>query len=124
MRDQVFQKSTTKTKSKHGNGLTLCVPCLSSSRSQEETLNHQRPQYIRAKVNTSHHQRKVDETRTSLLKSQKQEAKKEQELQELETELQELERAWRVYEREIEERAAQRGEDVHLEEAQVGQRVG
>lgn len=75
-------------------------------------------------MNTSHHQHKVEETRTSLQKSQKQQAKKEQELQELETELAELERAWRVYERETEERAAQRGEDVQLEEAQVGRRVG
>lgn len=75
-------------------------------------------------MNTSHHQRKVEEVRTSLLKSQKQQAKKEQELQELETEMAELERAWRVYEKEIEERVAQRGEDVQLEEAQVRQRLG
>lgn len=104
--------------------LIQCFYFRSSSRSQEETLSHQRPQYIRAKVNTSHHHRKAEEMRISLLKSQKQWAKKEQELQELETELAELERAWRVYEREIEEQAAQRGEDVQLEEAQVGQRAG
>lgn len=104
--------------------LSQCVYFPTSSRYQEESLSHQRPQYVRAKVNTSHHQHKAEEARTSLLKSQKQQAKKEQELQELETELAELERAWRVYENEIEERAAQRGEDVQLEETQVGQRVG
>lgn len=70
-------------------------------------------------MNTSHHQQKVEEARTSLLKSQKQKAKKEQDLQELEVELAELERAWRVCEREIEECVAQRGKDVQLEEAQV-----
>lgn len=75
-------------------------------------------------MNTSHHQRKVEETYISLLKSQRQQAKKEQELQELETELAELEKAWRVYETEIAEQAAQRGEDVQLEDAQVRQRVG
>ncbi|TSS60401.1 Structural maintenance of chromosomes protein 1B [Bagarius yarrelli] len=88
-------------------------------KSQEEMLNHQRPQYVRAKVNTSHHQRKAEEARTSLSKSQKQKADKEDELQELETELAELEKAWRIYERKIEEQSAQRGEDVQLEEAQL-----
>lgn len=95
-----------------------------SFRSQEETLNHQRPQYIKAKVNTSHHQRKVEEVHSGLLKAQRQQAKKEQELQELKTELAELEKAWTVFESEIAERAAQRGEDVQLEEAQVRQTVG
>lgn len=71
-------------------------------------------------MNTSHHQRKHEEERTSLLKSQKEQAKKEQGVQELETELVELEKAWKVYEREIEEWEAQRGKDVQLEEAQVG----
>ncbi|KAF5894232.1 structural maintenance of chromosomes protein 1B-like, partial [Clarias magur] len=88
-------------------------------KSQEEILSCQRPQYIRAKVNTSHHQRKLEEERTNLLKSQKQQAKKEQGLQELETEFVELEKAWKVYEREIEEWEAQRGKDVQLEEAQL-----
>ncbi|XP_053361921.1 structural maintenance of chromosomes protein 1B [Clarias gariepinus] len=88
-------------------------------KSQEEILSRQRPQYIRAKVNTSHHQRKHEEEWTSLLKSQKEQAKKEQGVQELETELVELEKAWKVYEREIEEWEAQRGKDVQLEEAQL-----
>lgn len=75
-------------------------------------------------MNTSHHHHKVEEVRTSLLKSQKQKSKKELELQDLETEVDELERAWRLCEREIEECVDQRGKDVQLEESQVGHRVG
>uniref|UniRef100_A0AAR2LBG2 SMC hinge domain-containing protein n=1 Tax=Pygocentrus nattereri TaxID=42514 RepID=A0AAR2LBG2_PYGNA len=75
--------------------------------------------YIKAKVNTAHHQRKAEEARASLQKSQKQQAKKEQDLQELERELAELEKAWRTYEREMEEQGAQRGAGVQLDEAQL-----
>ncbi|XP_062856849.1 structural maintenance of chromosomes protein 1B [Trichomycterus rosablanca] len=86
---------------------------------QEEILCQQRPQYIRAKVNTTHHCRKAEEARSSLQKSQKQWAKKQQELLELNEELDQLERAFRACEKEMEERVAQRGEDVELEEAQL-----
>ncbi|MCI4380324.1 hypothetical protein PGIGA_G00238670 [Pangasianodon gigas] len=114
-----WEQTVKAQKKEHGRLSRELQKLEKEIKSQEETLSRQRPQYIRAKVNTSHHQRKAEETRTSLLKSQKQQAKKEQELQELETELAELEKAWRVYEREIEEQAAQRGEDVQLEEAQL-----
>ncbi|XP_053487390.1 structural maintenance of chromosomes protein 1B [Ictalurus furcatus] len=114
-----WEQTVKAQKKEHGRLSRELQKVEKEIKSQEETLSHQRPQYIRAKVNTSHHHRKAEEMRISLLKSQKQWAKKEQELQELETELAELERAWRVYEREIEEQAAQRGEDVQLEEAQL-----
>ncbi|ROL51620.1 Structural maintenance of chromosomes protein 1B [Anabarilius grahami] len=82
-------------------------------------LNQQRPQYIKAKVNTSHHEHKVEEARRSLQKNQNQQAKKEQELEELKRELTELEKAWKASERQMEEEEAQRGAGVQLEEAQV-----
>ncbi|KAF4094287.1 hypothetical protein AMELA_G00011810 [Ameiurus melas] len=114
-----WEQSVKAQKKEHGRLSRELQKVEKEIKSQEETLSHQRPQYIRAKVNTSHHQHKAEEVHISLLKSQKQWAKKEQELQELETELAELEKAWRVYEREIEEQAAQRVEDVQLEEAQL-----
>ncbi|XP_043084772.1 structural maintenance of chromosomes protein 1B [Puntigrus tetrazona] len=90
-------------------------------RSQEQILNQQRPKYIKAKVNTSHREQKVEEARRSLQKNQSQQAKKEQELQELKSELTELERAWRASESQMEEEAAQRGAKVQLEESQMEQ---
>ncbi|KAG7329576.1 hypothetical protein KOW79_007750 [Hemibagrus wyckioides] len=114
-----WEQTVKAQKKEHGRLSRELQKLEKEIKSQEETLNHQRPQYIKAKVNTSHHQRKVEEVHTSLLKTQRQQAKKEQELQELKTELAELEKAWRVFEAEIAERAAQRGEDVQLEEAQL-----
>ncbi|KAK3564796.1 hypothetical protein QTP86_027827, partial [Hemibagrus guttatus] len=114
-----WEQTVKAQKKEHGRLSRELQKLEKEIKSQEETLNHQRPRYIKAKVNTSHHQRKVEEVRTSLLKTQKQQAKKKQEMQELETELAELEKAWRVYETEVVEKAAQRGEDVQLEEAQL-----
>lgn len=59
--------------------------------------------------------------RASLQKSQKQQAKKKQNLQELKRELAELEKAWRAYEREMEKQSAQRGTGIQLDESQVGE---
>ncbi|KAI5616143.1 structural maintenance of chromosomes protein 1B [Silurus asotus] len=114
-----WEQSVKAQKKEHGRLNRELQKLEKEIKSQEEILSRQRPQYIKAKVNTGHHQNKTEEAHISLLKIQKQQAKKEQELQELEMELGGLERAWRVYEREIEERAAQRGEAVQLEEAQL-----
>lgn len=61
----------------------------------------------------------MEEARRSLQKNQSQQAKKEQELEELKRELTELEKAWKASERQMEEEEAQRGAGVQLEEAQV-----
>jgi len=61
----------------------------------------------------------VEEAHRSLQKNRSQEAKKEQELEELKRELTELEKAWTVSERQMQEEGAQRGDGVQLEEAQV-----
>ena len=86
---------------------------------QEQTLSLRRSQYIKAKVNTSHHLKKVDDTRGALEKSQRMGAKKEEELAEFHQELQELERAWRDYERHAQEELTNRKADIQLEEEQV-----
>ncbi|XP_041111222.1 structural maintenance of chromosomes protein 1B isoform X2 [Polyodon spathula] len=88
-------------------------------KAQEQALNQKRPQYIKAKVNTSHQIKKVEEAKSSLKKSEKQFSKKEQEIQELENELADLEKAWRDFERKVEEQTLTVGRDVQLEESQV-----
>uniref|UniRef100_A0A8C7LI76 Structural maintenance of chromosomes protein n=1 Tax=Oncorhynchus kisutch TaxID=8019 RepID=A0A8C7LI76_ONCKI len=85
----------------------------------EQTLSLRRSQYIKAKVNTSHHLKKVDDTHGALEKSQRMGAKKEEELAEFHQELQELERAWRDYERHAQEELTDRKADIQLEEEQL-----
>uniref|UniRef100_A0AAY4CCY7 Structural maintenance of chromosomes protein n=1 Tax=Denticeps clupeoides TaxID=299321 RepID=A0AAY4CCY7_9TELE len=88
-------------------------------RVQEQNLSHQRTQYIKAKVNTSHHERKAEANRASLHESYKQREQKKQDLTELHKDLDDLERAWKAYAREMEVHRATQEVDVHLEEAQV-----
>uniref|UniRef100_A0AAY4CFF1 Structural maintenance of chromosomes protein n=1 Tax=Denticeps clupeoides TaxID=299321 RepID=A0AAY4CFF1_9TELE len=71
-------------------------------RVQEQNLSHQRTQYIKAKVNTSHHERKAEANRASLHESYKQREQKKQDLTELHKDLDDLERAWKAYAREME----------------------
>ncbi|KAL7862605.1 hypothetical protein SRHO_G00115890 [Serrasalmus rhombeus] len=115
----VWEQAVKARKKEHGRLTRELQKLEKEIRSQEQILSQQRPQYIKAKVNTAHHQHKAEEARASLQKSQKQQAKKEQDLQELERELAELEKAWRTYEREMEEQGAQRGAGVQLDEAQL-----
>ncbi|XP_051545769.1 structural maintenance of chromosomes protein 1B [Myxocyprinus asiaticus] len=115
-------EQTVKAQKKEYGRLNRALQQLEKEiRSQEQIRNQQRPQYIKAKVNTSHHEHKVEEASRMLQKNQSQQAKKEQELEELRSELAELERAWRVSERQMKEEEAQRGTGVQLEEAQAEQ---
>uniref|UniRef100_A0A671LYU1 Structural maintenance of chromosomes protein n=1 Tax=Sinocyclocheilus anshuiensis TaxID=1608454 RepID=A0A671LYU1_9TELE len=115
----VYEQTVKAQKKDHGRMNRELQQLEKEIRSQEQILNQQRPQYIKAKVNTSHHEQKVEEARRSLQKNQSQQAKKEQELQELRSELAELEKAWKASERQMEEEAAQRGDGVQLEESQM-----
>ncbi|KAI1888477.1 hypothetical protein AGOR_G00185550 [Albula goreensis] len=92
-----------------------------SCRAQEKILGQRRPQYIKAKVNTAHHQRKAEEALAALQKGHRQRGQKEQELAELRSELAGVERAWGRFEKEVEEKGATRGVDVQLEETQLRQ---
>ncbi|XP_022611922.1 structural maintenance of chromosomes protein 1B-like [Seriola dumerili] len=89
--------------------------------SQEHILSQTRSQYIKAKVNTSHHRKKAEEVRNALKKSQKLFAIKNQELAEGRQEIAELERTWRNYEKQQQQQAASRGRDIELEEDQLEQ---
>ena len=78
-----------------------------------------RPQYIKAKVNTSHHMKKAAEARGALQKCQRLMTKKEEELADYRQDLDKLERAWRNYERKVQEERSSCGVDITLEDEQV-----
>uniref|UniRef100_A0A8B9KT05 Structural maintenance of chromosomes 1B n=1 Tax=Astyanax mexicanus TaxID=7994 RepID=A0A8B9KT05_ASTMX len=112
----VWDQAVKSRRKEHGRLTRQLQKLEKDIKTQEQILSQQRPQYIKAKVNTAHHLRKAEEMRAALQKSLKHQAKKEQEL---EQELIELEKAWRAYEREMEAQGAQRGEGVQLKEAQL-----
>uniref|UniRef100_A0A8D3E7H2 Structural maintenance of chromosomes protein n=1 Tax=Scophthalmus maximus TaxID=52904 RepID=A0A8D3E7H2_SCOMX len=85
----------------------------------EHALSHSRSQYIKAKVNTSHHTKKVGEVRGALKKSQNLLAMKEQQLAEGRQELTDLDRTWRNYERQVQQQGATHGRDIELEKDQL-----
>ncbi|XP_041651704.1 structural maintenance of chromosomes protein 1B isoform X2 [Cheilinus undulatus] len=88
-------------------------------RAQEQILSQCRSQYVKAKVNTSHHMKKAEEVRDALRRSQKQMAVKEQELAEGWQEIAELEMTWRNYEKQVKEKEASHGRDIDLDEDQL-----
>ncbi|XP_068579160.1 structural maintenance of chromosomes protein 1B isoform X2 [Cebidichthys violaceus] len=88
-------------------------------RVQEHVLSQSRSQYIKAKVNSSHHMKKAEEVREALRKSQKLIAIKEQELAEERQEISELERTWRIYEKQQKKKKGASAErDVQLDDDQ------
>ncbi|TMS05701.1 structural maintenance of chromosomes protein 1B isoform X2 [Larimichthys crocea] len=90
-------------------------------RAQEQIQSQCRSQYVKAKVNTSHHVKKAEEVRDALRKSQKLMAIKEQELAEGRQELTELERTWRNYEKQEKGKGGSVGRDIKLDEEQLEQ---
>ncbi|XP_050821130.1 structural maintenance of chromosomes protein 1B isoform X2 [Gopherus flavomarginatus] len=85
----------------------------------EASLNQKRPQYIKAKENTSHQIKKVDMAKKSLKDNEKRLAKQEQNIKELDTELTDVERSWSAFEKKVEEEMLQRRADVELEASQL-----
>ncbi|KAM6937011.1 structural maintenance of chromosomes protein 1B [Xenentodon cancila] len=90
-------------------------------RGQEHVLSQSRSQYIKAKVNASHHLKRDKEIRDSVKKSQKLLAIKEQELAEGRREIAELERTWKNYEKQIQEEGASKGRGIELDQDQLEQ---
>ncbi|KAM4675560.1 structural maintenance of chromosomes protein 1B-like [Discoglossus pictus] len=90
-------------------------------KAQEMSLNHVRPQYIKAKENTSHHKKKIENATKSLNNNEKHCHKLEQEIHELETEMEDVQRAWRAFQKKVEEDLKSRQADVELEESQLEQ---
>ncbi|XP_060044743.1 structural maintenance of chromosomes protein 1B [Erinaceus europaeus] len=88
-------------------------------KSIEALLNQKRPQYIKAKENTSYHFKKLDMTKKSMKDSEKQCSKQEEDIKALETELADLDGAWRSFEKQTEEELLYKGKDIELEASQM-----
>ncbi|KAM9753420.1 structural maintenance of chromosomes protein 1B [Menidia menidia] len=90
-------------------------------RGQEHVLSQSRSQYIKAKVNTSHHAKKAEEIRNAAKKSRRLLAKMEQDLTEGRKEIAELEKTWKKHEKQVQEKWTVQGRDVELDEDQLEQ---
>nr|KAF6497850.1 structural maintenance of chromosomes 1B [Rousettus aegyptiacus] len=88
-------------------------------KSLEALLNQKRPQYIKAKENTSYHLKKLDVAKKSIKDSEKQCAKQEDDIKALETELVDLDGAWKSFEKQIEEEVLRKVRDIELEASQL-----
>ncbi|GAB5574357.1 structural maintenance of chromosomes protein 1B isoform X1 [Prionailurus iriomotensis] len=88
-------------------------------KSLEALLNQKRPQYIKAKENTSHHLKKLDVAKKSIKDSKKQCSKQEDDIKALETELVDLDGAWRSFEKQVEEEILYKRRDIELEASQL-----
>ncbi|XP_044213194.1 structural maintenance of chromosomes protein 1B isoform X1 [Thunnus albacares] len=115
----VNSEQTVKThKKEHGRLSRELQHIEKEIRAQEHVLSQSRSQYIKAKVNTSHHKKKAEGVRDALKKSQKLMALKEQELAEDRQEIAELERTWRKYEKQVRKESVSR-RDIELDEDQL-----
>ncbi|XP_021072664.1 structural maintenance of chromosomes protein 1B [Mus pahari] len=88
-------------------------------KSVEAVLNQKRPQYIKAKENTSHHLKKLDLSKKLITDNEKQCSKQEDGIQALVAELADLDRAWKSFEKQMEEKILQKGRDIELENSQL-----
>uniref|UniRef100_A0A8C4S928 Structural maintenance of chromosomes protein n=1 Tax=Erpetoichthys calabaricus TaxID=27687 RepID=A0A8C4S928_ERPCA len=88
---------------------------------KDSELNQKRPQYIKAKENTSHKIKKLEAARKSLQNAQKQYKKRKADMDELEKEMGAVEKARQEFEERMEEEAQSQGQDLTLEENQVKQ---
>ncbi|KAJ0029120.1 hypothetical protein NQD34_004117, partial [Periophthalmus magnuspinnatus] len=88
-----------------------------SIRAQEQVLSQCQSQYIKAKVNSSHHKKKVEETQVALRRAEEQLELKKQELRQGRQEVEELEEAWRSYDREA--KRQQMSRDIELNQGQL-----
>ncbi|XP_056138365.1 structural maintenance of chromosomes protein 1B [Lampris incognitus] len=114
-----WEQAVKTHKKMHGRFTRELQQIENEIRTQEQTLCLRRPQYIKAKVNTSHHVKKAEEVRSALQKGLKQRATIEAELADGKHELAKLERVWLSYERQLQQEGALEGRDIQLEEDQL-----
>ncbi|XP_006899597.1 PREDICTED: structural maintenance of chromosomes protein 1B-like [Elephantulus edwardii] len=114
------QEGVVKAKKKEHGVLTRQVQQTEKElKSLEALLNQKRPQYIKAKENTSHHLKKLDVAKKSIKDSEKQCSKQEDDIRALEVELVDLDAAWQRFEKQIEEEILHKGRDIELETSQL-----
>uniref|UniRef100_A0A8C8MM68 Structural maintenance of chromosomes protein n=1 Tax=Oncorhynchus tshawytscha TaxID=74940 RepID=A0A8C8MM68_ONCTS len=86
---------------------------------KDAELNQKRPQYIKAKENTSHKIKKLEAAKKSLQNAQKLYKKRKGDMDELEKEQGAVEMARQEFDDRMEEEAQSQGQDLTLEENQV-----
>uniref|UniRef100_A0A8D3D7C6 Structural maintenance of chromosomes protein n=1 Tax=Scophthalmus maximus TaxID=52904 RepID=A0A8D3D7C6_SCOMX len=86
---------------------------------KDSELNQKRPQYIKAKENTSHKIKKLEAARKSLQNAQKMYKKRKGDMDELDKEMKAVELTKQEFEERMEEEAQSQGQDLTLEENQV-----
>ncbi|NWV19313.1 SMC1A protein, partial [Origma solitaria] len=86
---------------------------------KDSELNQKRPQYIKAKENTSHKIKKLEAARKSLQNAQKQYKKRKADMDELEKEMLSVEKSRQEFEERMEEESQSQGRDLTLEENQA-----
>ncbi|KAM4619154.1 structural maintenance of chromosomes protein 1B [Polymixia lowei] len=116
-----WEQAVKACKKEHGRLTRELQQIDKEIRTQEQTLSLRRPQYIKAKVNTSHHAKKAEEARAALQKSLRLRAVKEGEQAQVRQEMAELEKAWKSYERQAEEERVSHSRDIQLEADQLEQ---
>ena len=94
-------------------------PLAPASREKDSELNQKRPQYIKAKENTSHKIKKQEAARKSLQNAQKMYKKRKGDMDELDKEMKAVELTKQEFEERMEEEAQSQGQDLTLEENQV-----
>ena len=90
-----------------------------SPSAHEHILSQTRSQYIKAKVNATHHMKKAKEVSYALKKGQSVLAIKKQDVAEGQQEIAELDRTWKNYEEQAQQQGASHRRDIELEEDQV-----
>eukprot|EP00057_Strongylocentrotus_purpuratus_P031908 XP_786064.2 PREDICTED: structural maintenance of chromosomes protein 1A isoform X1 [Strongylocentrotus purpuratus] len=89
------------------------------TREKEVELNKKKPQFIKAKENTSHMNKKLENAKKSLKSAKKAHEKHMADIKELEEELEAIERKRHDYEERLEEESQSQGKDMTLETSQV-----
>uniref|UniRef100_A0A3Q2TN66 Structural maintenance of chromosomes protein n=1 Tax=Fundulus heteroclitus TaxID=8078 RepID=A0A3Q2TN66_FUNHE len=115
------EQSVKAFKKEHGRLARETQHMEKEIRGQDHIVAQSRSQYIKAKVNTSHHMKKAAELRESVRKNRKTLAGKEQELAEGRQEIAELEETWKRYEEQIQKEGVARGRDISLDKDQLEQ---
>uniref|UniRef100_A0A2C9K3R1 Structural maintenance of chromosomes protein n=1 Tax=Biomphalaria glabrata TaxID=6526 RepID=A0A2C9K3R1_BIOGL len=87
----------------------------------ETNLNKKRPQYIKAKEQTSHMTKKLDASKKSLKQAVKKHENHNQTLAEIQEQLDEVMHKQKAFEAELEEESQSQGRSLQLEESQVQQ---
>ncbi|XP_035827369.1 structural maintenance of chromosomes protein 1A [Aplysia californica] len=119
-RDKI--EAEIKEKKKEHSSITRELTKLEQQIKESETaLNKKRPQYIKAKEQTSHMTKKLEASKKSLKQAVKKHENHNQTLSEIQDELTEVEQKQQEFEAELEEESQSQGRSLQLEESQVQQ---